>query len=148
MPTNVSTGLSSEEAKRAPKNSAPHHTTSLELAWRIGKAQVISFFFILLVISAALSLFLGDKADAGIFFTIAGINAILGFIQEFRANRSTQLLERMIHHVVTVRRDSKILKIPHFDVVLGDIVILDSGDIVVVDAKVINATDAFLDESV
>ncbi len=145
--TNPITGLSSWEVAKAPKNIPPHHFTSMELALQVAKNQILSFFFILLLISGGLSALLHEQIDSIVFFAIAGINAVLGFIQEFRANRSAQLLEKMVAHYVTVRRNSKIKKIPNIELVLGDIVLLNPGDILAVDAQVISSVDAFLDES-
>jgi Mg2+-importing ATPase len=148
MATNSATGLTSAEVAGAPKNLPPHHATSLELAWRVAKGQILSFFFILLIISGGLSLLLHEKVDATVFFAIAGINAALGFFQEFRANRSAQLLEKLVAHLVTVRRNGVVEKIPHTEIVLADILLLNPGDILVVDARIISSKDAFLDESV
>lgn len=148
MATNIQTGLTSAEAARSQKNISAHHESTFELALKVAKNQVTSFFFILLIISGVLSILLKENIDAVIFFSIAGINAILGFWQEFRANRSAQLLEKMVDHMVTVRRDGKLVKIPHTEVVLGDIILLNAGDVLVVDAKVVANADAFLDESV
>jgi Mg2+-importing ATPase len=146
--TNPTTGLMAWEVAKAPKNTPPHHFTSMELALHVAKNQVLSFFFILLLISGALSVLLHEHVDATIFFTIASINAVLGFAQEFRANRSAQLLEKMVAHYVTVRRNGQLKKIPNIELVLGDILLLNPGDIIAVDCQVITSTDAFLDESV
>ena len=148
MQTNITTGLTTEQVAKAQKNIPEHHASSLEMAFSVARAQVISFFFILLIVSGCLSLFLHQPIDATIFFIIAGINAVIGFFQEYRANKSAQTLEHMVAHMVTVRRNGVLEKIPHTDVVLGDIVILGPGDIAVVDINVRATNDGFLDESV
>lgn len=148
MQTNITTGLTTSEVSKAPKNIPAHHASSLEMAFVVARGQVVSFFFLLLIASGLLSLFLHEPIDATIFFVIAGINAVIGFFQEYRANKSAQTLEKMVAHTVTVRRNGVLEKIPHTDVVLGDIVILGPGDIAVVDVTVRTCTDGFLDESV
>ena len=146
--TNVTTGLTSAEVQKRPKNTPAHHVTDIELAAKVFKGQVISFFFILLIVSGVLSLYLGEAVDGGIFFGIAAINAIIGFFQEFRATKSTQALEKLVTHTVTVRRNGQLDQISSFDVVLGDIIIAEPGDIIVADVRVYETKDAFIDESV
>ncbi len=146
--TDIALGLTTQQVRQSPKNIPAHHVSSLEMAITVVRGQVISFFFILLIISGLLSFFLGETIDATIFFIIAGINAVIGFFQEYRANKSAQTLEKMVAHTVTVRRDGILTKISHTDVVLGDIVVLGPGDIAVVDITVRACTDGFVDESV
>lgn len=146
--TDLLQGLSSFEVLHLPKNTPSHHRTGFQLALGVLKNQIISFFFILLVASGALSLFLGHTVDASIFFAIAGINALIGFLQEYRANKSAEVLEQLVSHDVTVRRDGRLVKIPSTEVVLGDIVVCGPGDVIVADMIVRESKDVFLDESV
>ncbi|MBC7766666.1 cation-transporting P-type ATPase [Arenimonas sp.] len=148
MHTDIHTGLTTDQVLRSTKNNKTRQVTNLELALTILKGQVFSFFFIILIISGILSYFLGEKIDSIIFFSIATINTLIGFFQEFKANKSTQLLEKMISHTVTVRRNGKLEKIVHTDVVLDDILLLGPGDIVIVDILVLDCVDVFVDESV
>lgn len=148
MQTNITTGLTSAEVAKAPKNIPAHHVSNVEMIFSVARGQIISFFFILLIVSGLLSFFLKEAIDAIIFFSIAGINAIIGFFQEYRANKSAQTLEKMVAHTVTVRRNGVLEKIPHTDVVLRDIVVLGPGDVAVVDMIVRTCVDGFLDESV
>lgn len=146
--TNITTGLTTEQVAKAPKNIPAHHVSGLEMAFSVARGQIFSFFFILLIISGILSFLLGETIDGSIFFIIAAINAVIGFFQEFRANKSAQMLEKMVAHMVTVRRNGELVQIPHTDIVLGDIAILGPGDIAVVDILICECSDAFLDESV
>lgn len=146
--TDIKAGLTSEQVAQLPKNIPAHHVSNFELALTTLKNQIVSFFFILLVVSGILSLFLHEPIDATIFFAIAGINALIGFFQEFRASKSALLLEKMISHEIEVRRDGVLKKIPSTDVVLGDIVLCEPGDVIVADMLVREAKDVFLDESV
>ncbi len=144
----IAIGLTSDQVVIAPKNIPAHHVSDAELAATVFKNQIISFFFILLIVSGVLSLYLHQTIDASIFFAISGINAIIGFFQEFRASKSTQALEKLIAHTITVRRNGMLQKIQSLDVVLGDIVIGEAGDVIVADMVIRESTDLFIDESV
>jgi Mg2+-importing ATPase len=146
--TDITNGLTSAEATCAPKNIPMRRASDWEIIFRVAKNQVVSFFFILLIVSGALSLFLGQKIDSIIFFAIAAMNATIGFFQEYHANKSAEMLEKIVAHTITVRRNGRLEKIPHTEVALGDIVELGPGDIVVVDVLARQVNDAFLDESV
>lgn len=146
--TPIEIGLTSEQVLLAPKNIPAHHVSTIELIIITFKNQVISFFFILLIISGVLSLFLHQAVDASIFFAIASINAIIGFFQEFRASKSTQALEKLVLQKVAVLRNGVLQKIPSTDIVQGDIVSGEPGDVIVADMVIRESTDLFLDESV
>ncbi len=146
--TDLLTGLTTEEVSQLPKNTPAHHVSDAELVLVTFKNQIVSFFFALLIISGILSMLLHHSLDGIIFFSIAGINAIIGFFQEFRANKSTQALEKLIAHTVMVRRDGLLVKIPSTDIVMGDIVFGEPGDVIVADMIIRDAKDLFVDESV
>jgi Mg2+-importing ATPase len=146
--TDIGTGLTRAQVARAEKNIPAHHVSDIELALQVLARQFFSFFFALLIVSGVLSLVLHQTVDSIIFFSIACINAIIGFFQEFRASKSTQALEKLITHTVTVRRDGQLQKISSYDVVFGDIVIGEPGDVIVADMIVRESRDLFIDESV
>ncbi len=146
--TNLATGLTNEEVFKLPKNIPAHTKSDQELMWGVLKSQIFSFFFLLLIISGILSFGLGQMADGIIFIAIAVINSAIGFFQEYKATKSTQALQKLVTHMVTVRRDGIISEIPSTDVVLGDIVICEPGDVFVTDMVARLATDAFVDNSV
>ncbi|MDB4984060.1 MAG: hypothetical protein JWM20_239 [Patescibacteria group bacterium] len=146
--TNLATGLTSEQAKSAPRNVSRIKNTGAGLIWSVARSQVLSFFFFLLIVSGALSFALHQNVDACIFIVIALLNSVIGFFQEYRATKSTEALEKLVTHMVTVRRDGKISEVPSTEVVLGDIIICEPGDVFVSDMVVRTATDAFVDNSV
>lgn len=148
MNINPSVGLTADQVATAPKNLSLRHQSNFRLALKVLKMQIFSFFFVLLIVSGGLSFFLGEKVDASIFFGIALLNAVIGFFQEYRANKGAQLLEKIIEHTVTVRRDGILVCIPHSEVVLNDIMIVVPGDVLVADVIVISGENIFLDQSV
>lgn len=144
----IDQGLTDAQVAQAPKNIPAHHLSDVALAWHVITSQIASFFFILLIVSGALSFYLDQTVDAVIFFSIAVINACIGFFQEFHANKSAQALEKLIIHTVSVRRNGILQVIPSTEIVLGDIVIGESGDVIVADMSIRSATDLYIDESV
>lgn len=146
--TNIQQGLTTEEVILLPKNIPAQQETSLQLAIKIMKNQIFSFFFFLLIVSGILSLFLGESIDAIIFFGIALVNACIGFFQEYRANTSVRSLESLIEQNTTVRRNGEIHIIPSTEIVVGDIVLCNPGDVIVADMVVRVAEDLYVDESI
>ncbi|MEK7588918.1 MAG: HAD-IC family P-type ATPase, partial [Patescibacteria group bacterium] len=120
----------------------------LKLAGSILWEQVSSLFFVLLVVSAGVSFFLGEKVDGTIIAVIILINTVLGFAQEYKASKASEKLLHLIETKVYVLREGNLVMIKTSDLVLGDIVHLVPGSIVPVDIEIIEAENAFLDDSV
>ncbi|MES2623052.1 MAG: HAD-IC family P-type ATPase [Patescibacteria group bacterium] len=146
--TDISSGLTSEYVAIHHEKKRKKGNKSLMLALEILKGQVSSIFFVLLLCSAILSFILGSIVDGWIFVIINLISVLLGFIQEFRASKASQLLESLISHEATVKRDGLIMKVASGDIVEGDICIVVSGDVLVADVLVRESFDAFVDMSV
>jgi len=103
---------------------------------------------ILVLISAALiSVFLSEIADAVAIAAIVVLNGIMGFIQEYRTEKSLQALRQLAAPVAKVLRDGKVTTVPARDVVPGDIVLLESGDRVPADGSLLVADNLRVDES-
>lgn len=146
--TDIKKGLSTEYVSNHIHSHKKLVNQSLILAWKTLLNQVTSIFFILLLISAGLSLWLGHKVDASIFIIINIANVLLGFIQEYRASKASQTLQNLIKHSVAVIRDGLLKEVSSEDVLEGDIVCLSPGDVLVADIIVRECTDAFIDKSV
>lgn len=91
--TDSTRGLTTEEIIKRPKNITVHHRSDVELALSVAKAQVVSFFFLLLIVSGGLSFYLDAKIDATIFFGIALINAVIGFFKNLEQVKVHNLLK-------------------------------------------------------
>ncbi len=111
--------------------------------WR----QVASLFFVLLLISAIASFFLGEKVDGIIISVILIINTALGFFQEFKASRASEKLMHLVKEKVYVLRGGMLVQILTDDLVVGDVVHLVAGSIAPVDIEVIESQDASIDDS-
>ena len=114
--------------------------------------QFKDIMIIILIISAVISFILSlinneSFIDSVIILTIVVVNAILGFIQEEKADKSIEALTNLQKTKVKVRRDGKILLIDSEYIVVGDIIILEAGDIICADSRVISAITLKVDES-
>ena len=120
---------------------------SLTSPWRIIWEQLTAFMVVILIIAAVISLLLGDEKDAIAILIIVVLNAILGFSQEFRAERAMAALKQMTVPIVRVRRDGQIQEIPARDLVKGDIVLLEAGNLVPADGRLLESSNLRVQES-
>nr|WP_281179274.1 calcium-translocating P-type ATPase, SERCA-type [Vulcanibacillus modesticaldus] len=110
--------------------------------------QFKDFMVLVLLVATLISGLLGEYTDAITIIAIVIINAILGFIQEYRAERSLQALKEMTAPNAKVVRDGKLTIIPALEVVPGDIVYLETGDRVPADVRLFESHDLYIEESV
>jgi Mg2+-importing ATPase len=148
LQTDIKRGLTEEFVRAHPPKKSRSGTSTTKLVFVTLKNQVMSIFFLLLLASAILSYLLGEHVDSAIFLGINLLNVLIGFIQEFRASKASQALEKMIAHNATVLRDGKLKEVLSTEVIEGDIIMLSSGDVLVADVLVRIANDSFIDESV
>ena len=107
----------------------------------IARAQVLNVMTFILLAAATLSVALGDWVEAGVILAIVVLNAILGYTQEHRAERSMAALKRMSAPTVRVRRDGRVLELSSRDLVPGDVVLLETGNIVPADGRVLESVN-------
>lgn len=110
-------------------------------------SQFKSPIIIILLFATALSFYLQDQADAMIILAIVLISGLLGFWQEYGANRATAKLLALVQIKAIVLRDGQAIEIHVDQVVPGDIVRLKAGDIIPADGLVISSNSLFIDES-
>lgn len=142
-------GLTSEEAARrlaqdGPNEVARGHTRP---ALRILRAQLASPLVLVLVGVAVVARLLGETVEATVIVLVVALNALLGFAQEYRAERALQALRRFVTRTARVRRDGHTLEIPAAEVVRGDVVQLEIGDLVPADLELEAAEDLATDEA-
>lgn len=116
-------------------------------AWRLFFAQFQSVLILVLISAAGLAAFIGDKTDGAVIMIVVCINAMLGFYQEFQAEKSLAALKKMLSLQATVRRDGNILEIAAQDLVQGDIVLLEAGDKIPADGRLLKSIGLESDES-
>ncbi len=118
--------------------------TTLDILFR----QFKSPFFYMLLIAGIISFFIGEKIDSIVILIFISINVILGFFQEFRAEKTISLLKNIISSKIKVLRDDKQVIIEKKYLVPGDIVLLFPGDIVPAELRIISTQNFLIDESV
>ena len=92
---------------------------------------------IVLLVACGVSLLLGEVSDAVAIFAIVLLNAILGVKEEYKAERAIAALRRMAVPVVKTKRDGQVLEISSRDLVPGDIVLLEAGNMVPADCRLL-----------
>jgi len=143
-------GLTHQQTKelllRYGKNRIESHTTSS--AWQMFFEQFPTVINAILAIAALLSFFLNNILDASFILAIIVLNAVFGFIQEYRAERSLAKLQSYTAPTARVIRENKESKILAEDLVPGDIAVLSEGDRVPADGVLIEVTHLEIDESI
>ncbi len=142
-------GLSEEEARARLLRFGPNELEKVKTraAWKLFFDQFKSVLIIILLIASIVSYFLGEKLDAIVISAIVFACAILGFIQEWRADRAVAALRAMATPEAVVRREGKEKKIPAREVVPGDILVLSAGDKVAADARLLETVNLRTDEA-
>ncbi|MBO6195394.1 MAG: HAD-IC family P-type ATPase [Bacilli bacterium] len=103
---------------------------------------------LILVFTIIVSIFVGEIVDAGVITFILLVDTIMGAYQENRALKSVESLNNMLKSKSKVLRDNKEFNIDSEDIVVGDIILLESGDRINADARIIESTNLQIDESV
>lgn len=134
-------GLSSVEAKRLLHEAGPNAITreASKPAWHLLLAQFSSPVIWLLLAACVVSAALGEVADAIAIGAIVFINALVGFFQEYRAERAVLALRSMTAPRARVIRDAHAEIIPAAEIVPGDVLMLEAGDVVAADARLLEA---------
>lgn len=142
-------GLSEEEARRRLEIYGPNKLEEEEKIspLRIFINQFLNPLTALLLFATILSIVIGEILDALVIVFLVFAGAVLGFYQEYRAERALEALKKMSSPQATVIRENEVKVIPSEEVVPGDILLLNAGDKVAADARLIEAINLRVDES-
>ncbi len=114
---------------------------------RMLAGQFADFMIFVLIVAALISGLVGDPQDTAAIVVIVLLNAIIGSVQEYRAERAVRALRALAAPMARVRRDRQLQQIPAAQLVPGDIVLLEAGNVVPADLRLIEVAELRVDES-
>jgi Ca2+-transporting ATPase len=149
LESNPERGLASSEARTRLEKFGPNELRQEEkispLALFLG--QFKNLLIIILLIAVALSVAVGEVIDAVMIGAIVVLSAVLGFVQEYKAERALEALKKMLSPTITVLRDGREADVPSRELVPGDILLLEAGDRIPADARLVEVRSLDCDEA-
>jgi len=145
----VASGLSGQEAKARLESHGPNEisSTSKRSPFALLLSQFSDFMILVLIAAAAISGFLGEPTDALVILVILILNAVIGFAQDFRAEKALEALSQMAASHALVRRDGEYQEVPAAELVPGDVVLIEAGNIIPADLRLIEAANLQVNEA-
>lgn len=142
-------GLNTDEAARRLEEYGKNELAAEEKASLLSilASQFINVLIIVLLVSATISLILGKQVESISIFIIVILAAVLGTLQEFQAGKALEALRRMASPSATVIRDGETTEIPASDLVPGDIVVVNYGNKVPADIRIIESNNLQVEEA-
>lgn len=149
LDTDLSDGLSAPEVQRRQKEFGPNKLAAKRgtPAWQRFLLQFHQPLVYVLIAATAFSVYLGQYVDALVIFAVVIFNAIVGYLQEAKAEKAITALTRMMIVETTVRRDRRKQRVNATELVPGDVVLLESGDRVPADLRLFQIRGLQIDES-
>jgi Ca2+-transporting ATPase len=142
-------GLSDEAARRKREQSGPNELERVtrKPPWRIFLDQFKDFMILVLLAAAVVSGIAGDMTDTIIIVVIIVLNGVVGFVQENKAEKAMEALRKMSSQQAHAIRNNKSVTIPVADLVAGDVITLEAGNVVPADVRLLEAHSLRIDES-
>jgi Ca2+-transporting ATPase len=147
--TSPDSGLSGEEAARRLAQYGPNELPAARTVapWRLLLEQFKNVLILILLAAVGLSIVLGHATEALVIAAIVVLAAVLGFVQEYRAERAIEALRQMAAPTATVLRDGDEVDVPARELVPGDLMLLRAGDRASADGRVVEAVNLQAEES-
>jgi len=115
--------------------------------WKIYLAPIFNFLIVILIITGVVIVILGSAQDTIITFTVVILNSATVIIQQYRAQKALESLRQISALKATVIRDGNQFEVPNREIVPGDIVVLEQGDKIPVDGRIISHVNLTVDEA-
>jgi P-type Ca2+ transporter type 2C len=149
LKTTVKLGLTQSEAELRLQQAGPNELVDrgTKNPWKIFFEQFKSVMVLILIAAAVISLIVGDLKDAIAIMAIVILFGVLGFTQEYRAEKAMAALRQMAVPNVRVRRDGEVREIAASHLVPGDIVLLEAGNVVPADARIVESNNLRIQEA-
>lgn len=142
-------GLTSEEVKKRQSKEGPNilPKETPDAWWKILFRQFLNPLIFVLLIAALVSGVLQDFIDTLVILAAVGVNTIIGFVQEWKASRALIHLQNFIQPLALVHRDGRDVEIPAQELVIGDLLLLQTGEQVAADARLIESVELQANEA-
>jgi cation-transporting ATPase F len=147
--SNLDTGLDRETVHQRQQAFGPNQLTpeTCISPWMRFLQQFNQPLLHILLVAGTITLVLQDWLDAGVIFAVVLINAVVGYIQEAKAEHAMEALAKSLVTITTVIRDGKQHQLPADQLVPGDLVLLEAGDKVPADLRLVEIKNLHIDES-
>ncbi len=149
LQTALESGLTNEEVSERRARYGPNSLREPEpkSLWRIFASQFADFMILVLLAAAIIAGLLGEAADTAAIVAIVVLNAVIGFVQEYRAEQALAALRKMAAQQARVRRGGEPRTVPAEDLVPGDIVLLEAGNVIPADLRIATAAQLRIGEA-
>lgn len=142
-------GLTERQAQKRIRQHGPNvlRESGGKPAWRVFVEQFQDLLVMILIGAAVISMVTGNPESTVVIFAVITLNAVLGTVQHEKARKSLESLKALSSPLAMAMRDGEKVQIPSEKIVPGDILYLESGDLVVADGRVLKSTGLQIDES-
>lgn len=149
LEVDISTGLSSIEAKRRRDEWGPNKLAEKKKKPLIALLleQINDTLIYILLAAATISALLGEVSDAVIILLVVVLNAVMGVIQEAKAEKALDALKKLSSPRALVRRDGKVAEIEAAEIVPGDVILIDAGRVIPCDLRWVESVNLKVEES-
>ncbi|MDG1949462.1 MAG: HAD-IC family P-type ATPase, partial [bacterium] len=141
----LSTDMIQERQMDAGRNELPQKKS--DPWWKVLLRQFLGPMILILIFAAAVSGLLHEWVDVGVILAAVFLNAIIGFVQEYKANKALEQLRSLVQPHALVIRNGEEIEISAEDLVPGDVLVLNTGDRVTADVRVVESIDMMLNEA-
>ena len=149
LQTDLDVGLTNDEAALRLDRDGPNELEAepTRSPWLLFFGQFANTMIVVLLIAAGVTVAVGEVKDAFVIGAIVILNAAIGFVQEYRAEQAMAALKNMASPTAKVVRSGRQATIPASDVVAGDVVVLDAGDVVPADGRLVECPNLRINEA-
>jgi len=146
--TDIDHGLKSSELNERYLKSGYNELPKIKKSiWKIYLAPIFNFLIVILLITGIVIVILGSAEETVITFTVVILNSATVVIQQYRAQKALESLRQISALKATVIRDGNQFEVPNRELVPGDVVILEQGDKIPADGRIINYVNLTIDEA-
>jgi len=142
-------GLDTATARQRLAEHGPNQLADArkKTIWQLVLHQLADVMILVLLVAALVSGLMGELNSTYVILAIVLVNAVIGFVQEYRADKAMEALKKMAASQAQVLRDGQSLKVPAADLVPGDVVLLEAGNIIPADLRFLETHALKVDES-